>query len=427
MLGSTLSSSTKAVSGREKRRIAAFTGNRADYAPLVPVLTELRRAPDIDVGLIVAGTHLSPSFGLTGVQIVEEGLVIAAEIETLVASDTPVGVLKSLGLVVIGLADALARWRPDIFVVLGDRYEVLGAAVAATLSRVPVAHIAGGDITEGAVDDSLRHAITKLSHLHFPAYDAHGRRIIQMGERPEHVHVVGSTSVDAVGQTRLLDRLATLEALGLPDVRPILVVTYHPVTAHVGDADTGITQLLAALEQYAHAMIVFTAPNPDAGGRGIEAAIAQFVRTHPRNTRLYAALGPLRYMSLVRHADLVVGNSSSGLVEAPALRTPTVNVGDRQRGRIRAASVIDAPEHAADIATAIRIGLSRTFRERTTETLPTDRGGAAVRIVDVLRTVDVSGLLAKRFREIEAFDVPSGVGRATAPTEESELHGVTEM
>lgn len=295
----------------------------------------------------------------------------------------------------LGAADALETLRPALLVVLGDRYEVLATAAAALLLRIPVAHIGGGDTSYGAVDESIRHAVTKLSHIHFVAAPAFRRRVLQLGEHPDRVHVVGSLALDAIASLDLLDRSAAGRAVGMDLGRPTLLVTYHPATLETEPPAGTATALTEALDAVPGATVIVTGSNADAGGRQVTAVFRKYAQERPR-VRMVDSLGQLRYLSVLRHADVVVGNSSSGLIEAPALGTPTVNVGSRQDGRLKGPSVIDCENRAQDIAEAISRALSRRARKAAISS-PYGDGHAARRIAEVLATTDLTGILVKKF------------------------------
>jgi UDP-hydrolysing UDP-N-acetyl-D-glucosamine 2-epimerase len=387
------------------RRLCVFTGSRAEYGLLTPLLEELQGAANLDSGLIVTGTHLSPEFGHTVDMIEADGFRVDAEVEMLLSSDTAVGAAKSMALAMMGIAEALDRLRPDLLVVLGDRYEVLAAAAAALLATVPVAHIGGGESTVGAVDDSVRHAVTKMSHLHFPATEPFRQRILQLGEDPARVHAVGALGLDNVRLTSLLDRSRLAIELGTPLDPPVFLVTQHPATADPTGTDAAVDALLSALDAFPEANVIFTNANADVAGRGINASIAAYAAARSR-ARAYPSLGRLRYLSLLCAADVVVGNSSSGLIEAPALGTPTVDIGDRQRGRPRAACVLGAACRAPDIVAAIERALSPPIRERARLVRsPYGDGYAAPRIRRVLATYPLEGLIAKQFIDHARADV----------------------
>jgi len=381
------------------RRIAVVTGTRADYGLLHPLLCLLRDDPAVELQLVVTGMHLSPEFGLTHRTIAEDGFPVAAKVEMLLSSDTSVGIAKAIGLGTIGFADALDRLRPDIVVVLGDRFEILAAAQAAMTARIPIAHIHGGEATEGLIDEAIRHAVTKMAHLHFAAAEPYRRRIVRMGEHPDRVFTVGAPGLDWL---RVLDPpdLAALERdLGLRLPAPLLLVTYHPVTLADADPAEPLRALLSALDALPEASVVLTKGNADTRGRIINEMIDAFAADRP-NAVAATSLGQQRYLGLLRAADVVVGNSSSGLLEAPSCGTPTVNIGERQRGRLRAPSVIDCQEEAGAIAEAIARALSPAMRDLADRReTPFGDGRASARMAEVLTTFPLSGILMKPFYE----------------------------
>ncbi len=383
-----------------QRRICVFTGSRADYGPLSALLRRLRDDPQVDLRLLVSGGHLVPEQGMTVDRIVADGFVADVRVDTVLAGDSPTSVAKSIGVGVIGYADALDQLSPDVLVVLGDRYEALAVAVVALPRLLPVAHIAGGHVTAGSTDDSARHAITKLSHLHFTATRQFRRRIIQLGEDPARVFTVGSLGLDTVFATEPLSRPELADVLGVPLTEPVFVVTYHPATAESQGGIAGLHGILGALECFPAATVVFTLANVDAGGREINSVIAGYAAEHPAHTCVHRALGQRNYLSLLHHADLVLGNSSSGLIEAPALHVPTVNVGSRQDGRPRARSVVDCGETRAEIAAAINLALSADHRGlAATSGSPYGDGNAACRVAKLLATVPLAGIARKSFHD----------------------------
>lgn len=351
-----------------RRKICVVTGSRAEYGLLYWLLKDITEDPALELEVVATGMHLSPEFGLTYGQIEADGFVIHAKVEMLLSADTPVAVTKSLGLGVIGFADAFARLSPDIVVVLGDRFEILAAAQAAMLARVPLAHIHGGETSEGAYDECIRHAITKMAHWHFVAAEPYRQRVVQLGEAPQRVFNVGAPGLDHLQRTQLLSRNELERSLDMQLQAPLLLVTYHPVTLGSQPPETAMEELLAALREFNDASIVFTYPNADTGGRALRQIIERFVADNPQRMRGYVSLGQQRYLSLLGLADVVIGNSSSGIIEAPALRTATVNIGDRQKGRLKASSIIDAAEQREQIVVAIRTALSSEFRARLTQT-----------------------------------------------------------
>ena len=382
-----------------------MTGARSDYGLLVPVLKSISSDPDLRLKLFVTGMHLSPDFGLT-VRDVERDFEITERVEMLVASDTPEAISKSVGLGVIGFAQVYARHRPDILLVLGDRFETLAAVTAALPFTIPVAHIAGGEATEGAIDDAIRHAITKMSHIHFVALEEYRRRVVQMGEQPWRVTVSGEPGLDNISAKLALSREELEEIVGMSMVPSPLLVTFHPATLEVGQTETQITQLLAALHAIAMP-IVFTAPNADAEGRIIATRMRQFVREH-RNSRYVTNLGTLAYLSMMRCSAAMVGNSSSGIVEAASFELPVVNLGSRQQGRVSGKNVIQSDIATESIVRAIELAVSPGFRDRLRGLVnPYGDGNAAVRIVDVLKTVPLDrSLLLKTFHSVGELRSP---------------------
>lgn len=384
-----------------KRKVCVVTGTRAEYGLLYWVIRGIDADPALELQLVVTGMHLSPEFGLTYQAIEADGFSIDAKVEMLLSSDSPTGIAKSIGIGVIGLSDAFARLDPDVVVLLGDRFEILAAAQAAMVARIPIAHIHGGEATEGAIDEAIRHAVTKMSHFHFVTTEAYRARVIQLGEAPERVWNVGAPGIDNLHRMDLLGRDQLEDALGFALGRPTLLVTYHPATLSRTPVARSIEELLRALESFPNARVVFTKANADTDGRVINSLVERFASERPDRARVFASLGQLRYLSLLKYSDVVIGNSSSGIIEAPAVKTPTVNLGDRQRGRVRADSVIDVPEEAEAIAAAIGKALSPSFREQTLRTQsPYGGGGAAERILECLREAELGSVLMKRFHDL---------------------------
>lgn len=379
------------------------TGSRAEFGLLCPLMQRMRDDADIELRIVVTGTHLAPEFGNTFQEILDVGLPIDECVEMLLSSDTPVGVTTSLGLAVIGFAGAFARLAPDLVVLLGDRFEILGAAQAALIARIPVAHIHGGETTEGAIDEAFRHSITKMSYIHFVATERYRDRVIQLGEAPERVFTVGAMSLDGVERDKLLTREQLADSLGCELSRPLFSVTYHPVTLAGESPESSVKQLLSALAAFPEASIVFTGVNSDPRGRIIRDRIRGFVAEAPGRRIYVDSLGHHRYLSLLGVADACVGNSSSGLIEAPSLGTPTVNIGARQRGRIRGPTVIDVVEEAGAIAAAIRYALDPSFKEEWPEHLnpySPQSGDASDRIHQVIKDAELPDGLIKRFHDV---------------------------
>ena len=382
------------------RKIAVVTGTRAEYGLLFELMKRLKADAEIQLQLIVTGMHLSPEFGLTWRGIQEDGFSIDEKVEMLLSSDTPVGIAKSVGLGVIGFADAYERLKPDIVVVLGDRYEILAAAQAAYIHRIPIAHIGGGETTEGAIDEAIRHAITKMACLHFAATELYAKRIIQMGEQPECVFSVGSTGLDAIKKTARLSRSALEKALDfkLRDVN--FLVTYHPATLGE-DPESAFMNLLQVLDCFPDVGVLFTYPNSDTSGRVLIQRIQDYVEKNSDRCRAYVSLGQLRYLSAMENVDLVIGNSSSGIIETPAFRIPTVNMGTRQKGRLRAESVIDCGCSVSEITEAIQRGLNPDFRNKAAAAKnPYGDGDAAGKIFRVLKEYPILKERQKPFYDV---------------------------
>lgn len=383
------------------RKICVITDSRAEYGHLQWLCHDIAAAPELDLQIVATGAHLSPYHGLTCEAIEADGFRVDWKVDNLLAGDGPVAVAKSMGLCVQGMADALDHLRPDVVVLLGDRYEMLAAASAAMIAAIPIAHIHGGELTEGAMDESIRHAITKMAHLHFCAAAPYCRRIIQMGEDPARVFNVGAPGLDHLARTPPLSRDELEDALGLTLSAPVFLVTYHPVTLKPGDQTQPVRELLTALEAFPEATVVITGVNADTHRSAVAETFAAWAAARPQRARVVPSLGQQRYLSMMRIADAVVGNSSSGIIEAPAVKTPTVNIGPRQKGRLRADSVIDAGETAADIRAALRKALSPAFQRVVANSRSLyGAGDASRRIVEVLRSIDLHGLRMKAFHDL---------------------------
>lgn len=382
------------------RKICVITGTRAEYGLLRWVMQGIKDDPELTLQIIATGMHLSPEFGLTYKAIEQDGFQIDRKVEMLTSSDTPVGIAKSMGLGMIGFADALDELQPDLIVVLGDRFEIFAAVSAALVARIPVAHLHGGESTEGAFDEALRHSITKISHLHFVAAEEYRQRVIQLGEQPDHVFLVGSLGIDNIKRLKLLDR-ATLEAsldfkLGAKN----LLITFHPVTLEVLTASDQIAELLAVLSTLNDTKLIFTLPNADTDGRTLIKRVEQFVAQHP-NARAYTSLGQLRYLSCIAHVDGVVGNSSSGLIEVPYFKKGTINIGDRQRGRLQAASVINCDPSRESIYAALEKLYSSDFQASLRQVInPYGKGGASEKVVECIKHYAIDGITKKAFYDL---------------------------
>jgi GDP/UDP-N,N'-diacetylbacillosamine 2-epimerase (hydrolysing) len=383
------------------RKICVVTGTRAEYGLLRWVMQGIQSEPTLTLQTVATGMHLSPEFGLTYREIEKDGFRIDRKVEMLLSSDTPVGISKSMGLAICGFGDALEELKPDLMLVLGDRYEILAVVSAAMVARIPVAHLHGGEATEGLIDESIRHAITKMAHLHFVAAEPYRKRVVQLGEAPDRVFLVGGLGVDNIVRLPLLDRPALEQALDFKLGLRNLLVTFHPVTLEKNSAEEQMEELLAALGELEDTHLIFTMPNSDTGGRILFQMIEKFVAQEPVSRKAYTSLGQIRYLSCLSHVDGVVGNSSSGLAEAPSFKKPTINIGDRQRGRLKAVSVIDCDANRASIQAAFERMFSPEFQSILPAVEnPYGSGGASEAIVRTLTKIPFAGLLKKRFFDI---------------------------
>lgn len=388
------------------RKICVITGTRADYGLLRWVMQGIAEDPDLSLQIIATGMHLSPEFGLTYRDLEQDGFRIDRKVEMLMSSDTSVGIAKSMGLGLIGFADALDELRPDFIVVLGDRFEIFSAAAAALVARIPVAHLHGGETTDGVYDEAFRHSITKMSHLHFVAAEEYRQRVIQLGEDPERVFVVGGLGVDNLKRLQLLGRAELESSLGFELGHKSLLITFHPATLETDPATDQMAELLAALAELRDTTLIFTMPNADTDGRALKDMVSEFVAQHS-NAHAYASLGQVRYLSCVACVDGVVGNSSSGLLEVPSFRKGTINIGDRQRGRLQAASVINCNPIRSEIAAALQRLYSKDFRAALSDVRnPYGDGGASKRVVTAIKHCGIDDLVRKVF-----YDLPvQGLG-----------------
>lgn len=386
-----------------KRKVCVVTGSRAEYGLLRFLMQAIRQSPSLDLQVVVTGMHLSPEFGLTYREIESDGFSICRRIEILLSSDTPVGTGKAVGLGVIGFADAFSELRPDVVVVLGDRFEILAAVTAALFAQIPVAHLHGGESTEGAFDEGIRHAITKMSHLHFVATAEYHQRVLQLGEDPARVFLVGGLGVDAIRQTDLMSRGDLEDSLSFRFGRRNLLITWHPPTLGHATAELQFAELLAALEEMTEIHCIFTKPNADAGSRALFAMIDEFVARHSERSVASVSLGQQRYWSVMNEVDAVVGNSSSGLLEAPTFRIGTINIGDRQKGRVMGESVIQCDPDRNAINKAILELYSADFQNALqTVQNPYGNGGAAASIAHTLEVTPLGPpVICKHF-----FDLP---------------------
>lgn len=384
------------------RKICVVTGSRAEFGLLQNLMHDIKHASDLNLQVIATGMHLSPKYGLTYREIEAADFIIDSKIDMLLSSDSASAVTKSVGLGTIGFADAYAALKPDILVLLGDRFEMLAAATAALIAGIPIAHLHGGEITEGAFDDAIRHALTKMSHLHFVANSEYRQRVIQLGEEPHRVFDVGGLGVDAIKRLTLLDKKTLEDSLSFRFAEQNLLVTFHPVTLAQENSVAQMTALLTALDAFPDAGLIFTLPNADNGNDELIGLIEDYV-SNRWNAQAYTSLGQLRYLSCMQFVDGVVGNSSSGIAEAPSLKIGTVNIGERQQGRLMAQSVISCDGEYSNILAALYKLFDPQFRKSLAHIQnPYGDGGATERIVKILASYPLEAILKKPFYDIQA-------------------------
>jgi GDP/UDP-N,N'-diacetylbacillosamine 2-epimerase (hydrolysing) len=380
-----------------KRKICIITGTRAEFGLLRLLMQEVRDAPECELQIVATGMHLSSEYGLTYKEIEQAGFKIDYKVDMQLSSDNATSITKSIGIGTIGFAEAYEHLQPDLVVVLGDRFELISAVTAALIACIPVAHLHGGETTEGAFDEAIRHSITKMSHLHFVAAPEYARRVIQLGEHPERVFLVGGLGVDAIKQMKLITREELEECLDFKFGSKNLLVTFHPETLEEHGSSQEMSVLLDVLSELNETHLIFTMPNADNGSRELAAMIENFVRRHP-NARAYTSLGQLRYLSCMQFVDGVVGNSSSGIAEAPSMGVGTINIGDRQKGRLSASSIIHCSSEHSEIREAFQQFYDPKFRVSLANTInPYGNGGASKKILDVIRSYPLNGLLKKSF------------------------------
>lgn len=383
-----------------KKKICVVTGTRAEYGLLYWLMKEIESDLDLELQIIATGMHLSPEFGLTYKEI-EKEFTITKKIEMLLSSDTSIGISKSMGLAQISFAECFEELTPDIVIVLGDRYEIFSAVSAAMIARFPIAHLHGGETTEGAFDESIRHSITKMSHLHFTATDEYRRRVIQLGEHPERVYNVGGMGIENIKRLSLLNKEAFEKSIDFKLDKKNLLVTFHPVTLEKSTASEQLEELLAALDSLHDTHIIFTKANSDTDGRIINQMIEEYVSKNSDKAVVFTSLGQIRYLSALQFVDAVVGNSSSGLAEAPSFKIGTINIGDRQKGRIKASSIIDCNPTKESILQAFALLHSTLFQEQLKSVVnPYGDGIASKRIIEIIKTVDLSNILKKSFYDL---------------------------
>lgn len=382
------------------RKICVITGTRAEYGLLYWLMKEIEADSDLELQLLVTGMHLSPEFGLTYKEI-EKDFTITKKIEMLLSSDTSVGISKSMGLAQISFAECFEELKPDLVVVLGDRYEIFSAASAAMIARIPLIHLHGGETTEGAFDESIRHSITKMAHLHFTAAEEYRDRVIQLGEHPDRVFNVGGMGIDAIKRMTLLEKSELEKSINFTFGTKNLLVTFHPVTLESRTATEQFQTLLNALDTLEDTHIIFTKANSDTDGRIINTMIDAYAAHHTSNTIAFASMGQLRYLSALQFVDAVVGNSSSGLLEAPSFKIGTINIGDRQKGRLKALSVIDCiPTQEAICESLTKLYTAAFQQQLSTVQNPYGEGGAVEKIIHILKHTPLDDLLKKSFYDL---------------------------
>ena len=368
-----------------KKIISILTATRAEYGLLKPIITKLNNVEEFDVRIVATGAHLSPEFGFTYQEIEKNGFTIDEKIEILLSSDTPSSISKSMGLALISFSDYFEKLNPDLLIVLGDRYETLAVVTTAMNQRIPIAHLYGGETTEGAIDESIRHAITKLSYLHFTSTDEYRKRVIQLGENPERVYNVGAIGIENILNENLLSRDELEKELEISLLKSYAVVTFHPVTLENNSSEEQIESLLEVCKEYKSLNFIFTKANADAEGRIINQFIDRYAGAN-ENIFAFASLGMRRYLSALKYCVVVIGNSSSGLLEAPSFGIPTVNIGDRQKGRMQASSVINCDPIQRSIRQALDLALSDEFVQKAKKTInPYGNGDTSNKVVEVIK------------------------------------------
>lgn len=381
-------------------KICVATGTRAEYGLLKPLISAIQEDANFQLQILATGAHLSPEFGLTYKVIEKDGFKIDKKVEMLLSSDTPRSIVKSMGLGMIGYADALQDLSPDLLVILGDRYEMLSIASSALIFNIPIVHIHGGEITEGAYDDAIRHSISKMSHLHFTSTEEYKNRIIQLGENPQNVHNVGAIGIDSIKNLPLLSKEELEENLGIKFKQFNYQVTFHPSTLDIESPENQFRILLEAIDLEENSFFVFTKSNADTGGRIINQMIDDYVKKNPQKAIAFTSLGNLRFLSLVQFCDAVVGNSSSGILEVPSLKTATINIGDRQKGRIQAESIINTKVSEIEILDAFDKVKSEEFKNKVKDSVnPYGTGDTTEKIMNVLRQINLETFRTKQFHD----------------------------
>lgn len=382
------------------KKIAIITATRAEYGLLRPLIELVHSDQELELQLLVTGAHLSPNHGNTWQQIEADGFSITKKFEMLLASDSSVAISKAMGLAQISFAEAFEELKPDVAVILGDRYEMLAVASSALMFNLPVAHIHGGELTYGAIDDAIRHAITKMSNLHFTSTEEYRQRVIQMGEQPETVFNTGAIGLDSIKNLHLLGRNELENTLDIKLKKQNFIITVHPETKSNVPVKQQIDELLHSLDHFDDTFLFFTSANADAQGSEINARLKEYAATHPDKALFVNSLGQIRHLSCLKHFDMVIGNSSSGIIEAPSFKTPVVNIGTRQQGRIMAENIINCNTTRNEIKQAINKGLSKPFQESIKNLKsPYGEGNAAPKILNILKTHNIKSI--KKFHDIQ--------------------------
>ncbi|HZJ77006.1 MAG TPA: UDP-N-acetylglucosamine 2-epimerase [Oscillospiraceae bacterium] len=368
------------------KKVCVVTGTRAEYGLLRPLIKRIKEDDELKLQLIVTGMHLSPEFGLTYREIEENGFIIDEKIEILLSSDTAVGISKAMGLAMISFSEAYERLKPDIVVLLGDRYETFAAASTAMVARIPIAHIHGGETTEGAIDEGFRHSVTKMSYLHFTSTEEYRKRVIQLGESPNKVFNVGAIGIESIRELKLLDKNKLEQSINFKFGKQTALVTFHPVTLENKTSKNQFEELLDALDKIDNLKLIFTKANSDTDGRIINQMIDEYVENNLERAIAFAPMGQLKYLSAMKYVDLVIGNSSSGIIEAPFFNVPTINIGDRQKGRVQVKTIINCQPVEKEIYNAIELGLSTQFKEKSRNLVnPYGDGDVTRKITDKIK------------------------------------------
>lgn len=368
------------------KRIGIMTGTRAEYGLLKPLMQEINKDNDLELYLIVSGMHLSPEFGMTYKEIEEDGFQINAKVEMLLSSDSPAGISKSIGLGVIGFADEFQRADLDMLILLGDRYEALSAAICALVMRIPIAHLHGGELTEGAIDEGIRHSITKMSYLHFTSTEQYRNRVIQLGENPERVFYVGALGVENIKKINLMTKEELERSIHFEIDENTVIVTYHPVTLENNTVEEQFLNLLEVLDRNPKIRMIFTKANADTNGRIVNELIDKYAAQNSERACAFVSLGQKRYLSALKYCRIVIGNSSSGIIEAPSFGKPIINIGDRQKGRICADSVINCGYTQQEIQQAMETALTEEFENKARNCRnPYEKENTAANIISVIK------------------------------------------